>query len=149
MGFLTTKLRNVRAAIKKDRKMLLSQSGLNHTSENQSITNESNIELENTIDDEDSSSQEEQMKNDVAFLKNAIVNNEQIETIQQKIVSTLEYRIKMMDELKMDVLENFPYFFVYPWLVRTFETFPQTNLSIGFNIDYDFRSRSIFQSASQ
>lgn len=141
-------MRNLRFALKKDERMLLSQSGINRSFMNQTLDNHSNVELDETIGD-----QEEQLKNDVAFLKTAIINGEQIETIKEKITSTMMYRVKMMNELKMDLLENFPYFFTNPELVCELKCF---NLRIQlkfepfiFFIFVLYRSCSIFLSGFQ
>lgn len=54
---------------------------------------------------------------DVCWLKSAAVNDENMTEIMHKIKSTCPYRKKMLDDLSIDLLESFPYFFTNPKLV--------------------------------
>lgn len=56
---------------------------------------------------------------DVNFLKSTKVNNENIQIVEGKLRLTAAYRKKMLNDLSIDLLETFPYFFTNPELVRT------------------------------
>lgn len=56
---------------------------------------------------------------DFSWLKSAAVNDENMAEIMQKIKSTCTYRKKMLDDLSIELLESFPYFFTHPKLVST------------------------------
>lgn len=57
-----------------------------------------------------------QAAEDVEFLKSSKVNAENILTIKEKIKQTSAYRAKMLTNLTIDLLEQFPYFFTDPAL---------------------------------
>lgn len=57
-------------------------------------------------------------KEDVDFLKSTKVDADNMEIIKEKIKLTASYRQKMLNDLSIDLLEWFPYFFTCPDLVR-------------------------------
>lgn len=61
---------------------------------------------------------DEEAKSDIDFLKTVLVNDENIGLIKEKLIATRSYRLKMMEELDIDLLEMFPHFFTNPSLVR-------------------------------
>lgn len=61
---------------------------------------------------------DEEAKADIDFLKTILVNEENIGLIKEKLIATKSYRLKMMEELEIDLLEMFPYFFTNPSLVK-------------------------------
>lgn len=65
--------------------------------------------LEYTIDE---------AKVDYDYLKTSIVTSENIDIIKAKLVLTHEYRMGLLYNKAIDLRENFPYFFVFPDLVR-------------------------------
>lgn len=60
---------------------------------------------------------EESARNDVEFLKSVIVNDRNLESIKAKLISTSEYRSKMLEDKEIDLRIEFPYFFISPNLV--------------------------------
>lgn len=56
-------------------------------------------------------------KNDVAILKTTIVKPENMDIIKEKLRKTVNYRLKMLENKEIDLLENFPYFFTNAELV--------------------------------
>lgn len=81
------------------------------------------IRTEDDVDVEDAQTRDRysdiQAAADVKFLKSVKVNDENIQTIKEKIKLTSVYRKNMLNDLCMDLLENFPYFFTNPELVNT------------------------------
>lgn len=51
-------------------------------------------------------------------LKSTVVNDDNIQQIQDKLVLTRDYRLQILLNMDTDLLENFPYFFINPGLVR-------------------------------
>lgn len=60
---------------------------------------------------------ETKCKADIEILKTLRVCDENMADIEMKLVDTMEYRIKMLEMLEVDLLETFPYFFTNPDLV--------------------------------
>lgn len=60
---------------------------------------------------------DEECEADIERLKSLAVNRENIDEIKTKLIGTLDYRLKLINEMKMDLLETFPYFFTDPDLV--------------------------------
>lgn len=54
---------------------------------------------------------------DIAFLRNCKVNDENMPLIQEKLRLTVDERLKMVNQDKTNLLERFPYFFFKPELV--------------------------------
>lgn len=54
---------------------------------------------------------------DFEFLKSCVVNAENMTIIKQKLKSTIEYRVGVMNDQNIEFLEQFPYFFTNPELV--------------------------------
>lgn len=55
---------------------------------------------------------------DINALKTIVVCNQNMDEIKEKLVATLEYRLNMIDQnVELDLLETFPYFFTDPSLV--------------------------------
>lgn len=80
-------------------------------SQNASVSD--NDELEDS--EETATSSEE----DVEFLKITMANEENMDAIKSKLAATSVYRRKLIhDNHSIDLLENFPYFFTNPKLVR-------------------------------
>lgn len=61
---------------------------------------------------------DEECKADVEILKTLLVRPENMAEIKEKLVATMESRMKMIDTVELDLLEKFPYFFTDPTLVR-------------------------------
>lgn len=61
---------------------------------------------------------DEECRLDVELLKTLVLNPENMDTIKKKLVATMDFRLKMVDKVELDLLETFPYFFAYPELVR-------------------------------
>lgn len=101
--FMNSKLKNTRYTTKQNL--------------NRSIaSNRGTINNNETEGDMDAVS--ERQKTAIEFLKSAMVNEENMETIKEKLKFTLSYRLEMMKTPELDVLETFPYFFTNPELVR-------------------------------
>lgn len=97
-GYLYTKIKYLRAAHKR-------------LSQNASVS-----ESEDPEDSEETASCPEE---DVEFLKTTMVNDKTMDIIKSKLAATSEYRRKLIRENhSIDLLENFPYFFTSPQLVR-------------------------------
>lgn len=60
---------------------------------------------------------EAKRKADIEILKTLRVCDENMAEIEMKLVNTMEYRIKMLETLEVDLLETLPYFFTNPELV--------------------------------
>lgn len=60
---------------------------------------------------------EELARVDIEYLKTVVVNESSIEMIKDKLVSTAEYRSKMLDDKQTDLRIEFPYFFTHADLV--------------------------------
>lgn len=54
---------------------------------------------------------------DLEILKTLIVNEENMPQIEEKLFLTMEYRLKLLEIMEVDLLETFPYFFTDPKLV--------------------------------
>lgn len=67
------------------------------------------------IDDCDDTACEEE---DIEILKSTVVSASNLDLIKTKLVSSTRYRLKMLENKSIDLLENFPYFFTNPELVR-------------------------------
>lgn len=65
---------------------------------------------------------ESDAKEDFEILKSTVVNDENIDMIQKKLVLTQNYRTQIMSNMKTDLKESFPYFFVRSELVSSFST---------------------------
>lgn len=61
-------------------------------------------------------SQEDAIK-DIAFLRSCKLNEANMPIIREKLKLTVEERLKMVNEDKTNLLEQFPYFFAEPKLV--------------------------------
>lgn len=61
---------------------------------------------------------ETKCKADIEILKSLRVCDENMAEIEMKLVNTMEYTIKMLETLEVDLLETFPYFFTNPELVH-------------------------------
>lgn len=70
---------------------------------------------ESDIDNQDN--HEKLCKNDIEILKTTIVNDDNMKLIKSKLEATSQYRLKMLQDKSIDLLETFPYFFVDPNLV--------------------------------
>lgn len=62
----------------------------------------------------------EDQKKDVELLKATLVNDENMTKIKEKLLSTLSYRLAMMETPELDLLETFPYFFTHSTLVKKY-----------------------------
>lgn len=62
-------------------------------------------------------------QHEIFQMKSMIVNEQNIPLIKEGLVKTMQHRLDMMQDRKIDLLENFPYFFSNPELVS----------EIGFN----------------
>lgn len=74
-------------------------------------------------DDPESIQNEEDFQRDLLFLKTAVINRENLDSVKQKLKATLDHRLRMMDNKEMDLMENFPFFFSHPQLVSFFQFF--------------------------
>lgn len=54
----------------------------------------------------------------VEMLKSTVVNESNMDLIKSNLKLTSQYRLKMLHDKSIDLLESFPYFFVDPKLVR-------------------------------
>lgn len=59
-----------------------------------------------------------EINEDLIFFKTTVVNDQNIETIKLKLKSTAAKRLQLSKNKKFDFLENFPFFFTNPQLVR-------------------------------
>lgn len=58
---------------------------------------------------------------DFEFLKTVVIDESNIDVVKTKLAKTSEYRRQMIRENEsLDLLENFPYFFHTPKLVRNY-----------------------------
>lgn len=55
---------------------------------------------------------------DVELLKTFVVNPKNMDTTKEKLAATMDFRLKMIDKVELDLLETFPYFFACPEWVR-------------------------------
>lgn len=60
----------------------------------------------------------ESVKEDLEYLKSALVNTQNMETFRTKLKATLDCRMEMVRDLHVDLLENFPFFFSNPEMVN-------------------------------
>lgn len=60
---------------------------------------------------------EEEAEELVSNLKFLVVNDDNIDTIKKGLLKTLQYRSKLLTEMKLNLREYFPYFFTNPNLV--------------------------------
>lgn len=67
-----------------------------------------------SMDESDDASHEE----DIEILKMTVVSPDNLELIKTKLMSTAKFRLKMLENKSIDLLEFFPYFFTNPELVR-------------------------------
>lgn len=56
--------------------------------------------------------------NEFELLKSTLVNNENMALIKVKLKLTLPYRLSLLRQIEINLLESFPYFFVSAELVR-------------------------------
>lgn len=86
---------------------------------NQTKASASSAESEESEPDIDSREENENLcKENVEILKITVVNDNNIALIKSKLEATVQFRRKMLQYKSIDLLENFPYFFVEPKLVR-------------------------------
>lgn len=78
-------------------------------------------ELSPDSNDTDDSSTEDQAN--VDFLRTMHVNQSNMPEIIQKLKSTVDYRVKICDDVNTNLLEQFPYFFTHSDLVSGFLKF--------------------------
>lgn len=67
--------------------------------------------------------QKTQMEASIDYLKCTMVNNSNMNQIREKLVETLNYRMALMNDPKLDIKETFPFFFMSTDLVRYFFQF--------------------------
>lgn len=80
-----------------------------------------NKEPESGSDDEQQAVYNDyEAKADVTFLKSVVVNACNMDLIKTKLRATMEYRNKLLDDMELNFIETFPYFFVHPDLVCYF-----------------------------
>lgn len=56
---------------------------------------------------------------DIEWLKSAVVNDENIDEIKRRMISTIDHRKILMTQPETDPMECFPYLFTHPLLVNT------------------------------
>lgn len=56
-------------------------------------------------------------KIDFDILKTVVISDETIDFVKEKIILTQSYRTQILSDMKVDLRESFPYFFVQPELV--------------------------------
>lgn len=69
----------------------------------------------------ESDQSDQNITEDLEYLKSAIVNADNMDTIRKKLKSTERYRMEMVRDLNVDLLENFPFFFTHPETVILFD----------------------------
>lgn len=106
-GWLAAKMRKRREAIRKQR----NKENVHHNAENQTE------QIEYT---------EADAANDFELLKSTMVDDSSIELIKEKLILTQNYRAQILLDMRSDIRESFPYFFVRSDLVSSF--------SIDFNL---------------
>lgn len=65
---------------------------------------------------------ESELEHDLFLLKSTVVTEKNMSLLKEVLVKTQKYRMNMLKDTELDLLENFPCFFSNPELV-----------SIGFN----------------
>lgn len=73
----------------------------------------------NKPNDDTPNSNDTEEANGFELLKSTLVNNENMETIKHRLKLTLQYRLSLLRQIEINLLECFPYFFVSAELVRT------------------------------
>lgn len=58
------------------------------------------------------------MRDEFMLLRSTIVTDDTMNLIKDKLRMTAEYRLQLLEDQNLDLLENFPYFFTNPELVR-------------------------------
>lgn len=56
-------------------------------------------------------------QHEISQMKSMIVNEQNIPLIKEGLVKTMQHRLDMLRDGRIDLLENFPYFFSNPELV--------------------------------
>lgn len=72
--------------------------------------------MENILDQ---SILEIEASNEVEDMKTMVVNQFDLDVIKEKLDKTLRFRSTMLDEMRLNLRESFPYFFTAPALVRS------------------------------
>lgn len=67
---------------------------------------------------EDESENESTEIDDFLFLKTTVVTDENRNDVEEKLKLTIEYRQNLLNDVNIDLMEHFPYFFVHPKLVN-------------------------------
>lgn len=60
---------------------------------------------------------EEDARIDIEFLRMMVIDESNMEAIMQKLKDTIDYRKQICDDLNINLLERFPYFFTHSELV--------------------------------
>lgn len=102
-GWLTARMRKRREAIRKQR---------DKESARRNVDNE--------LDPGQMEYTEIEAEIDFELLKATVVDDESIEFIKDKLILTQNYRTQILSDLKTDLRECFPYFFVRSDLVSSF-----------------------------
>lgn len=63
------------------------------------------------IPDGFTAAEKEKMEAAMDYLKSAVVNSENLDKIKEKMIETLDYRVELMMNPKMDIQESFPFLF--------------------------------------
>lgn len=62
--------------------------------------------------------EKEKLEAAMDYLKTTVVTDSNLAQIKEKMVETMAYRIKLMNDQRMDIKESFPFLFVSVELVR-------------------------------
>lgn len=101
-GWLTTALKSRRAAVAAVR-----------------ANTQGTVEVTNSIDlNGNNQNVEFDAKSKVDLLRTLVVNKDTVPIIEQTLKQTLAYRREMFNDMNLNLLEVFPYFFHHPQLVR-------------------------------
>lgn len=89
---------------------------------------------------------DELARNDIEFLKSVTVNEGNMQIIKEKLISSAEYRMRMLKDHHIELRVEYPYFYTYPDLVINDIkiTNSKSILHSRANIYYIFRFFSIF-----
>lgn len=63
---------------------------------------------------------ESKITDDLSFLKTTVVTIESLPLIKEKLINTQKYRVDLLKDHELDLLENVPFFFSNPDLVSQF-----------------------------
>lgn len=83
------------------------------------LKNRRNRAKENDESDQVQNNEDENIdaQSGVNYLKKVVVNEANMPEIKQKLIETLDHRLKMLEALEIDLRTEFPYFFTHPQLV--------------------------------